>query len=84
MPHDRTGRRVAVGDVIRFKGYDGQVRTGVVSRVTEGAASCNLDASYPVPTVVMTAAALTAADVELLATADGRPASELEPDTATA
>jgi hypothetical protein len=71
MPHDKQGRLVAVGDVIRFIDYAGTTRAGVVSRVTPGARTCNVEVGVAVPRTAIETYTATAADVELLAKGDG-------------
>lgn len=74
MPHDKKGRPIKVGDVIAFKGYDGQRRIGVVGGVVPGTSTCNLDVGVAAQRTVVEMNTVTAADAELVAKSDGSPA----------
>lgn len=76
MPHDRQGRPIAVGDVIRFRPF-GHVedRAGVVTKVTPASATCNIEVGVAVQTTTVTTCLTTASEVELVARADGSAAA---------
>jgi hypothetical protein len=52
MPHDATGKPLAVGDRVRLPVLPGQrgAYVGVVAAITPGATACELAVDYPLPT----------------------------------
>jgi hypothetical protein len=70
MPHDKNGRLIEPGDVIRGKttGADGYVeRAAVVQRVLPDAGTCDVVAVVTTPLTV----SFTAKDVEIVLKANG-------------
>lgn len=72
MPHDKSGRLIEVGDVIRGKDYGGAPQVGVVTQVMIGSSTCNLTVAVAVEAVQIQTKTFTAGEVELVAKADGR------------
>ncbi len=73
--HDKYGRLIEPGDVIRGRIYEGvEVDSlGVVVSVHPGSTTCNVTAQHIVQRAAVATCSHTAKDVELVAKGDGSP-----------
>ena len=76
MPHDRKGRRIEIGDYVRYTPSGVAPQIGRVSAVYAGQTTCNLAVTFYQPFAAPTTTSTTAKESDLVMKSDGSEPAE--------